>query len=146
MKGDINSFNMRYNSMTCTKWLQRYSFWNFLIGPPLVVLNPPAGCSSVARGAVEGDLGGVEVDPFLTGCISLSQQRKENTTQRPWRTTPRVFRLCAGICSSCTCGSGLPIPLGLLGLCTTATYGWSKQCHPCLSAQPNQTSRIVKGI
>ena len=36
MKGDIHSFNMRYNSMTCTKRLQRYSFWNFLIGPTLV--------------------------------------------------------------------------------------------------------------
>ena len=36
MNGDIHSFNMRYNSMTCTKRLQRYSFWNFLIGPSLV--------------------------------------------------------------------------------------------------------------
>ena len=36
MKGDIHSFNMRYNSMTCTKRLQRYSFWNCLIGPSLV--------------------------------------------------------------------------------------------------------------
>ena len=25
MKGDIHSFNMRYNSMTCTKRLQRYT-------------------------------------------------------------------------------------------------------------------------
>ena len=36
MKGDINNFNMTYNSMTCTKRLQRYSFWNFLIGPTRV--------------------------------------------------------------------------------------------------------------
>ena len=28
---------MRYNSITCTKKLQRYSFWNFLIGPTLVL-------------------------------------------------------------------------------------------------------------
>ena len=38
MKEDIHSFNMRYNSMTCTKRLQRYSFWNCLIGPSLVIL------------------------------------------------------------------------------------------------------------
>ena len=38
MKGHINSFNMRYNSMTCTKRLQRYSVWNCLIGPSLVCL------------------------------------------------------------------------------------------------------------
>ena len=36
MKGDIHSFHMRYSSMICHKRLQRYGFWNLLIGPPLV--------------------------------------------------------------------------------------------------------------
>ena len=39
MKGDMHSFHMRYNSMNCTKRLQRYGFWNFLIGPSLVYIS-----------------------------------------------------------------------------------------------------------
>ena len=71
MKGDIHSFNMRYNSMTCTKRLQRYSFWNCLIGPSLVKGVVPSPSETTAAVLKLDDLSLAKVRVWGTIQIAL---------------------------------------------------------------------------
>ena len=87
MKGDIHSFNMRYNSMTCTKTLQRYSFCNCLIGPSLVCTSLPKCIKSLLLNYLSNSL---TLNPNPTPQLLLEEGADVDATNRSGNTATHI--------------------------------------------------------